>query len=191
VECPKPKFNDLSRSLVALGQDNTIIGAIELSRSSWLLGGVVPGLRRDPRKKLPPDADALLGLLHRWRDEAVAAGRKIGRISLRTERRMRLFSQEGYVAVDFAARKLIMIGREGSVPRERGVPVPGPGSGGCRRLPGPSRTRWRPSTRRLRLRCWMGRRWWWMRPQGGGRWRRRWRWRQAWRSRAGARRRRG
>jgi len=47
------------------------------------------------------------------------------RISLRTERRMRLFSQEGYMAVDFAARKLILIGRE------RGVPLPatGPGSG--------------------------------------------------------------
>jgi predicted dehydrogenase len=45
------------------------------------------------------------------------------RISLRTERRMRLFSQEGYMAVDFAARKLIMIGRE------RGVPVPGTGIG--------------------------------------------------------------
>jgi len=45
------------------------------------------------------------------------------RISLRTERRMRLFSQEGYMAVDFAERKLIMIGRE------RGVPVPGTGIG--------------------------------------------------------------
>ena len=45
------------------------------------------------------------------------------RISLRTERRMRLFSQEGYLAVDFAERKLIMIGRE------RGVPVPGTGIG--------------------------------------------------------------
>ncbi len=45
------------------------------------------------------------------------------RISLRTERRMRLFSQEGYMAVDFAERKLIMIGRD------RGVPLPGTGIG--------------------------------------------------------------
>jgi predicted dehydrogenase len=45
------------------------------------------------------------------------------RISLRTERRMRLFSQEGYMAVDFAARKLVMIGRE------RGVPLPATGIG--------------------------------------------------------------
>jgi predicted dehydrogenase len=40
------------------------------------------------------------------------------RISLRTERRMRLFGQQGYIAVDFAARKLTMIGRE------RGTPLP-------------------------------------------------------------------
>lgn len=34
------------------------------------------------------------------------------RISMKTERRMRLFSQEGYMAVDFAARRLMMIGRD-------------------------------------------------------------------------------
>ena len=34
------------------------------------------------------------------------------RISLKTERKMRLFSQEGYMSVDFGARKLMMIGRE-------------------------------------------------------------------------------
>jgi transposase len=79
------KFNDLSRSLVALAEDSTLIAAIELSRSSWLVGALVPGLRRDPRKKLPPDADALLGLLHRWRDEAIAAGRKIERICVAYE----------------------------------------------------------------------------------------------------------
>lgn len=33
------------------------------------------------------------------------------RISLRTERKMRLFSQEGYMTVDFGARSLMMIGR--------------------------------------------------------------------------------
>jgi len=80
-----PKFNDLSRSLVALAEDSPLIAAIELSRSSWLVGALVPGLRRDPRKKLPPDADALLGLLHRWRDEAIAAGRKIERICVAYE----------------------------------------------------------------------------------------------------------
>nr|MDA8253105.1 Gfo/Idh/MocA family oxidoreductase [Rhodospirillales bacterium] len=43
------------------------------------------------------------------------------RISLKTERKMRLFSQEGYMSVDFTARKLMMIGRE------RGLPLPGTG----------------------------------------------------------------
>ena len=41
------------------------------------------------------------------------------RISLKTERKMRLFSQEGYLSADFVARRLTMIGRE------RGVEVPG------------------------------------------------------------------
>ncbi|HEX3349408.1 MAG TPA: Gfo/Idh/MocA family oxidoreductase, partial [Acetobacteraceae bacterium] len=45
------------------------------------------------------------------------------RISLKTERKMRLFSQEGYMSVDFGARKLMMIGRE------RGLPIPGTGGG--------------------------------------------------------------
>ena len=41
------------------------------------------------------------------------------RIALKTERKMRLFSQEGYLSVDFVARQLTMIGRE------HGMPVPG------------------------------------------------------------------
>ena len=47
------------------------------------------------------------------------------RISLKTERRMRLFSEEGYLSADFVARELTMIGRE------RGLPLPG--TGGFRR----------------------------------------------------------
>ena len=60
-----PKFDDLSRSLVALDQDSTLIAVIELSRSSWLVGGLVPGLAREPVKKLAADPDALLALLYR------------------------------------------------------------------------------------------------------------------------------
>src|SRR5438132_8680190 len=69
-----PQLNDLSRSLVALDQDSTIIAVVEMSQSSWLVGGVLPGIERQPRKKLEPSAEGLLGLLHRWRDEAVRAG---------------------------------------------------------------------------------------------------------------------
>ncbi len=80
-----PKFDDLSRSLVGLDQDSTLIAAIELSRSSWLVGGVVPGVEREPMKKLTPEADGLLELLYRWRDEAAAAGRPIARICVAYE----------------------------------------------------------------------------------------------------------
>src|SRR5438067_5273214 len=71
-----PQPNDLSRSLVALDQNSTIIAVIELSQSSWLVAGMLPGIERQPRKKLEPSPERLLGLLHRWRDEAVRAGRR-------------------------------------------------------------------------------------------------------------------
>jgi transposase len=80
-----PQPNDLSRSLVALDQDSTIIAVVEMSQSSWLVGGVLPGIERQPCKKLEPSAERLLGLLHRWRDEAVRAGKKIARIALAFE----------------------------------------------------------------------------------------------------------
>jgi transposase len=80
-----PQPNDLSRSLVALDQNTTIIAVVELSQSSWLIGGIVPGIERQPHKKLEPSPERLLAVLHRWRDEAVRAGRKITRIALAFE----------------------------------------------------------------------------------------------------------
>src|SRR5215510_1037737 len=80
-----PQLNDLSRSLIALDQNSTIIAVVELSHSSWLVGGVVPGIERQPRKKLEPSPERLLALLHRWRDEAVRAGRTITRVALAFE----------------------------------------------------------------------------------------------------------
>src|SRR3974377_2465991 len=86
AERPRPAPGQaLSRSLVALDQNSTIIAVVELSQSSWLVGGVVPGIERQPRKKLEPNPERLLGLLHRWRDEAVRAGRTITRIALAFE----------------------------------------------------------------------------------------------------------
>ena len=64
-----PQPNDLSRSLVALDQNSTIIAVIEMSQSSWLVAGMLPGIERQPRKKLEPSPERLLGLLHRWQDE--------------------------------------------------------------------------------------------------------------------------
>jgi transposase len=76
---PQPK-DDLSRSLVAFDQDSSLCAVIELSLDKWLVGAMVPGLARDPLKALHPDLEGLLRLLHRWRDEAVKAGREIKRI---------------------------------------------------------------------------------------------------------------
>ena len=80
-----PQLNDLSKSLVTLDQDSTIIAVVELEPASWLVGGVLPGIEHQPQKKLEPSAERLLGLLHRWRDEAVRAGEKITRIALAFE----------------------------------------------------------------------------------------------------------
>src|SRR3954447_15743016 len=80
-----PQPNDLSRSLVALNQDDTLIAVIEMSRSSWLVAGIVPGIARQPLKKLAPDETALLRLLERWRGEAIQAGRLITRIAVAFE----------------------------------------------------------------------------------------------------------
>jgi len=80
-----PQPNDQSRSLVALDQNSTMIAVVELSQSSWLVGGMLPGIERQPRKKLEPNPERLLGLLHRWRDEAVRAGHTITRIALAFE----------------------------------------------------------------------------------------------------------
>ena len=79
------KRNDLSRSLVPLNPDTTLIAVIEMSQSSWLVASIVPGIERQPLKKLDVDKDALLKLLHRWRDEAVRAGRDITRIAVAYE----------------------------------------------------------------------------------------------------------
>ena len=72
--------NDLSRSLVAFEQNSTLVAVIELSLKTWLVAALVPGLARQPLKKQGADPDAVLALLHRWRAEAIKAGRKIDRI---------------------------------------------------------------------------------------------------------------
>src|SRR6201984_2617132 len=54
------KRNDLSRSLVAFDQASRRLAVVELIFRSWLVAGLVPGLTRQPLKKLGPDAQALL-----------------------------------------------------------------------------------------------------------------------------------
>lgn len=74
-----PQPNDLSRSGVTFEQDRTLVAVIEMSLSSWLVAGMIPGMNRHPLKKLAADQEALLGLLRRWRDEAMKTGHRVGR----------------------------------------------------------------------------------------------------------------
>src|SRR5208337_5597412 len=69
----------------AFVQDNTLVAVIEISLSSWLVAGMIPGVSRDPLKKIDPNPDELLKLLHRWRGEAIKSGKEINRIAVAYE----------------------------------------------------------------------------------------------------------
>ena len=75
--------DDLSRSIAAFDHDSTLVVVIEMSKSSWLVAGIIPGVDRQPVKKLEPDPDALQRLLERWRAEATKAGSEISADYLR------------------------------------------------------------------------------------------------------------
>jgi transposase len=79
------QVDDLSRSLVPFEQNDTLVAVLEMSQSSWMAAGVVPGVERRPLKKLDPDPAALLQLLERWRDQAAKASRAIPRMVLAFE----------------------------------------------------------------------------------------------------------
>src|SRR5713101_5198386 len=79
------RANDMRRSLAAFDQDSTLVAVVELSKKSWLVAGLIPGVERQPKKKMEPDAEDLLRLLGRWRDEAVKVGRPITRIAVAYE----------------------------------------------------------------------------------------------------------
>jgi len=85
MEHSMQKLNDLSRSFNLFEPDGTLIAVIEMSQASWLVAGIVPGVERQPLKKLKVDEGTLLKLLHRWREEAEKAGRRIKRICVALE----------------------------------------------------------------------------------------------------------
>jgi transposase len=79
---------DTRKSCIPFDQSSTLVAVVELSQDSWLVGAIVPGLKRSPAKKLNTKEereDALLGLLLRWRDEAVKSGHAIKRIAVAFE----------------------------------------------------------------------------------------------------------
>jgi transposase len=81
---PKP-LNDLSRSLTPFDPNQTLTAVVELSKRTWLVAGIIPGVERQPLKKLAADENELLKLLERWRAEAEKAGHKITRIAIAFE----------------------------------------------------------------------------------------------------------
>jgi transposase len=85
VEFPMTQRDDLSRSLAPFDQHSCLIVVVEMSKASWLVAGMVPGIDRDPLKKLAPDPDALLQLVRRWQAEAARSGRTIARVALAYE----------------------------------------------------------------------------------------------------------
>jgi transposase len=68
---------DASRSLTVLEQDSTIIAVIEMSQSKWLVSAVVPGIERQPLKKLDPDEEAL-------RNSCIVGATKLARPGVRS-----------------------------------------------------------------------------------------------------------
>lgn len=79
------QVDDLSRSLAAFDQNTTLVVVVEMSAASWVAAAMLPGVDRQPVKKLDPDPDALWRLVERWRIEAAKTGRTIERIALAYE----------------------------------------------------------------------------------------------------------
>src|ERR1700730_11967807 len=77
--------DDSKACLTAFVQDSTLTAVIEMSLKSWLVAGMIPGVNREPRKKIGPNPEVLLQLLYRWRDEAIKAGKEITRIAVAYE----------------------------------------------------------------------------------------------------------
>jgi transposase len=77
--------NDLSRCLADFDPHTTLIAVVELSLSSWLIAGLVPGIERNPLKKMEPDPAGLQRLLEKWREEAIKAGSAITRVAIAFE----------------------------------------------------------------------------------------------------------
>jgi len=77
--------NDLSRCLTDFDPRTTLIAVVELSLSSWLIAGLVPGVERIPLKKMEPDPAGLQRLLEKWRGEAIKTGSTITRMAVAFE----------------------------------------------------------------------------------------------------------
>ena len=78
---------DTRKSCTPFDQSRTLVAVIELGQQTWLVAGIVPGLRRCPSKKLTGanKEEETLKLLLRWRDEAIRLGEEIKQIAVAFE----------------------------------------------------------------------------------------------------------
>src|SRR5215211_6798566 len=66
---------------ITLDYENTLVLAIELSKTKWVLAAQVPGLLRVKAKQtIEPKAEALLAAIDGYRDRSRAAGRTVERV---------------------------------------------------------------------------------------------------------------
>ena len=79
-----PQSNDLSRSLAALDQDSTLIVVIEMSQSSWLVAGIIPGHQPPAVKKTGGGGDGAA-----WAAASLARRGDQGRPHGQPDRRVR------------------------------------------------------------------------------------------------------
>jgi transposase len=56
-----------------------------MSFASRLVGGMIPGVNREPLKKIAADPEVPLRLLYCWRNEGIKAGKEITRIAVAHE----------------------------------------------------------------------------------------------------------
>src|ERR1700747_364293 len=77
--------DDSKACLTAFVQDSTLTVVIEMSLRSWLVAGMVPGVNREPRKKIAADPGVLLLIFHHWLDVAIKAEKEITRIAVAYE----------------------------------------------------------------------------------------------------------
>ena len=96
-ESPVPAAGNPGQSPAAFEETRTLVAVIDMSQSSWVVPGLVPGLRRRPEKKFGADEAGLLSLLHRWRPEAERGGCRIERICVAFEAGRDGFSLAGWL----------------------------------------------------------------------------------------------
>src|SRR5919199_3740652 len=74
-----------SGARIAVDHQMTLVTVLELSGSSWMIAGQIPGGERTVKSKIEPSAPAVLKVLEGWVGRARAAGKIISRIVLAYE----------------------------------------------------------------------------------------------------------